>query len=124
MSETKGCTDLELANKYFDEECKHSYADNEEQLKEDVISAFLKGLEIGKEEWHRSENELPEDTSKLYLVRFYSWDFGFSDLYDKYGPYIPTVCRWDGEHFIALDDMASYNARNIKNCVTWKEIIL
>ena len=47
--EYKG-TDLELANKYFDEECLHSYADNEEQLKEDVVSAFLKGLKIGREE--------------------------------------------------------------------------
>ncbi len=47
--EYKG-TDLELANKYFDEECLHSYADNEEQLKEDVVSAFLKGLKTGREE--------------------------------------------------------------------------
>ena len=35
------------AEEYFETECLHSYADTEEQLKEDVVSAFQKGAEFG-----------------------------------------------------------------------------
>ena len=77
--------------------------------------------------WHdlrKDLTDLPKDTTSLYLVRVYSWDFGLSHLYKKYGMYIPTVCEWSGEHFKALNDMAYSNARNIKNCIAWKEIVL
>ena len=76
-------------------------------------------------EWHYvKDGDLPKDTTSLYLVRVYSWDFGLSHLYKKYGMYIPTVCEWSGEHFKALNDMAYSNARNIKSCIAWKEIEL
>ena len=76
-------------------------------------------------EWHYvKDGDLPKDTTVLYLVRVYSWDFGFSHLYKKNGTYIPTVCEWNGEYFKALDSMAYSNARNIKNCFAWKEIVL
>ena len=76
-------------------------------------------------EWHYvKDGDLPKDTTSLYLVRVYSWNFSFSHLYKKYTTYIPTVCEWNGEYFTALDDMAYSNARNINSCVAWKEIVL
>lgn len=88
---------------------------------------FQKGAEYGynkANEWHFVKGgDLPKDTTSLYLVRVYSWDFGLSHLYKKYGMYIPVVCEWKGEYFSALDEMAYSNARNIKNCIAWKEII-
>ena len=88
---------------------------------------FLAGLKAGRPQWHdlrKDPNDLPTDTTVLYLVRVYSWDFGFSHLYKKNGTYIPTVCEWNGEYFKALDSMAYSNARNIKSCFAWKEIVL
>jgi hypothetical protein len=85
------------------------------------------GAEFGynkANEWHYvKDGDLPKDTTSLYLVRVYSWDFGLSHLYKKYGMYIPIVCEWKGEYFSALDEMAYSNARNIKNCIAWKEIV-
>ena len=90
--------------------------------------AFRKSAEFGynkANEWHYvKDGDLPKDTTSLYLVRVYSWDFGLSHLYKKYGMYIPTVCEWSGEYFKALNDMAYSNARNIKSCIAWKEIVL
>ena len=90
--------------------------------------AFKDGAEFGynkANEWHYvKDGDLPKDTTSLYLVRVYSWDFGLSHLYKKYGMYIPIVCEWKGEYFSALDEMAYSNARNIKNCIAWKEIVL
>ena len=86
--------------------------------------SFLAGFNKANE-WHFVKDEdLPKDTTSLYLVRVYSWDFGLSHLYKKYGMYIPIVCEWKGEYFSALDKMAYSNARNIKNCIAWKEIVL
>ena len=89
---------------------------------------FQNGAEFGynkANEWHYvKDGDLPKDTTVLYLVRIYSWDFGLSHLYKKNGTYIPTVCEWNGEYFKALDSMAYSNARNIKNCFAWKEIVL
>ena len=95
---------------------------------EAIKEAFQKGAEFGynkANEWHYvKDGDLPKDTTVLYLVRVYSWDFGFSHLYKKNGTYIPTVCEWNGEYFKALDSMAYSNARNIKSCFAWKEIVL
>ena len=86
------------------------------------------GIEFGynkANEWHYvKDGDLPKDTTSLYLVRVYSWNFSFSHLYKKYTTYIPTVCEWNGEYFTALDDMAYSNARHINSCVAWKEIVL
>jgi hypothetical protein len=94
----------------------------------DVYKDFLKGAEFGynkANKWHKvADGDLPKDTTSLYLVRVYSWDFGLSHLYKKYTTYIPTVCEWNGEYFTALDNMAYSNARNINSCFAWKEIIL
>lgn len=35
----------EKAEEYFENECEPSYADNTEQLKEDIVLAFMKGAE-------------------------------------------------------------------------------
>ena len=76
-------------------------------------------------EWHYvKDGDLPSDTTALYSVLVYSWDFGLSHLYKRYGTYIPTVCEWNGEYFKALDRDAYTNARNIRSCYAWKEIIL
>lgn len=56
----------ELANKYFDEECQHSYADNEEQLREDVVSAYIKGYEKGEaDEKFRTKQVITKDIAEL-----------------------------------------------------------
>lgn len=92
-----------------------------------IQQTFQDGAEFGynkANEWHYvKDGDLPKDTTSLYLVRVYSWDFGLSHLYKKYGTYIPTVCEWDGEYFKALDRNAYSNARNINSCVAWKEIV-
>ena len=89
---------------------------------------FKDGAEFGynkANEWHYvKDGDLPKDTTSLYLVRVYSWNFSFSHLYKKYTTYIPTVCEWNGEYFTPLDTMAYSNARNINSCVAWKEIVL
>ena len=95
---------------------------------DDMVDAFKDGAEFGynkANEWHYvKDGDLPKDTTSLYLVRVYSWNFSFSHLYKKYTTYIPTVCEWNGEYFTALDNMAYSNARNINSCVAWKEIVL
>ena len=97
-------------------------------FEDEVKKAFKDGAEFGynkANEWHYAKDgDLPKDTTALYSVLVYSWDFGFSHLYKRYGTYIPTVCEWNGEYFKALDRDAYTNARNIKNCYAWKEIVL
>ena len=44
--------DEELAKEYFESVCLHSYADTEEELKEDVVAAFLAGLKASRPQWH------------------------------------------------------------------------
>ena len=118
--------DEEMAEKY--EATKHyRYEDNDYcgDIADGIIQAFLAGLKAGRPQWHdlrENPNDLPKDTTSLYLVRVYSWDFGLSHLYKKHGMYIPTVCEWSGEYFKALNDMAYSNARNIKSCIAWCEI--
>ena len=94
---------------------------------EHYIQGYIAGAKENGVVWHdlrKNPDDLPKDTTNLYLVRVYSWSFSFSHLYKKYTTYIPTVCEWNGEYFTALDDMAYYNARNIKNIIAWKEIVL
>ena len=45
------------ADEYFETECLHSYADTEEQLKEDVVTAFQKGAEFG---YNKAMDEMQE----------------------------------------------------------------
>lgn len=105
-------------------ECKGDYS-----KKKDYKKGWQEGATFGynkANEWHNireNPNDLPTDNSSLYYVLVYSWDFGLSHLYSKYGTYIPTVCEWDGEHFEALDRGAYTNARNIRSCFAWKEIV-
>ena len=99
--------------------------DISDEIKEAVLYGYNKA-----NEWHFvKDGDLPKDTSSLYYVLVYSWDFGLSHLYSKYGHYIPTVCEWKednilGGYFSALDRDAYTNARNIKSCYAWKEIVL
>ncbi len=65
-------TDEEMAEEYFESECFHSYADTEEQLKEDVVAAFLAGLKAGRPQWHdlrKDPNDLPKDTVSVLISR-------------------------------------------------------
>ena len=59
------------ADEYFETVCLHSYADTEEQLKEDVVPAFKKGAEFGynkANEWHYvKDGDLPKEFDKPYL---------------------------------------------------------
>lgn len=44
------------AKEYFENECLHSYADTEEELKEDVVAAFKEGAEFGYNKgYHEAE---------------------------------------------------------------------
>jgi hypothetical protein len=131
-------TDEEMAEEYENAQDYCSLLDVllEEQYNQDygglscyispyIEQAYLAGLKAGRPQWHdlrEDPNDLPKDITSLYLVRVYSWDFGLSHLYKKYGMYIPTVCEWSGEYFKALNDMAYSNARNIKSCIAWCEI--
>ena len=113
----------------FEKEAEEYFGNLDECRTKDLMrSAFKAGAEFGynkANEWHYvKDGDLPKDTTSLYLVRVYSWDFSFSHLYKKYTTYIPTVCEWNGEYFTALDDMAYSNARHINSCVAWKEIVL
>jgi len=71
--------DEEMAEEYFENECLHSYADTEEQLREDVVAAFLAGLKAGRPQWHKvADGDLPEKedvyliyTTKGYLLGHY-----------------------------------------------------
>ena len=45
------------AEEYFETVCLHSYADTEEQLKEDVVPAFQKGAEFG---YNKAKEEMQE----------------------------------------------------------------
>lgn len=117
-------TDEEMAEEYA-EANKEVDWEGFDKNKEELKQAFLAGLKAGRPQWHKViDGDLPKDTTSLYLVRVYSWNFSFSHLYKKYTTYIPTVCEWNGEYFSALDEMAYSNARNIKNCIAWKEIVL
>ena len=118
------------AEEYLNEHSEYDEIFDMVFVKCDTENAFKDGAEFGynkANEWHdlqENPNDLPKDTTSLYLVRVYSWDFGLSHLYKKYGMYIPIVCEWSGEYFKALNDMAYSNARNIKSCISWKEIVL
>ena len=80
---------------------------------------------VSDNEWHFiKDGDLPKDTDTLYYVLVYTWDFGLSHLYEKYGYYIPTVCEWNGMYFEALNKDAYTNAKNIKSCLAWKEVII
>ena len=84
---------------------------------------FIKGYREGEQGWYNTKEKLPVNTDSLYLVNVYTWDSNLHDFYAKYGFYIPTVCQWNGEQFIALDKMAYSNAININSCKSWKEIV-
>ena len=56
----------ELANKYFEEQCEHTYADTVEQLKEDVVTAFLQGYAKGEtDEKFRTKQVVTKDMAEL-----------------------------------------------------------
>ena len=120
------------AKKWVKENTKIDYRASygEFPIEPSATKSFKAGAEFGynkANEWHNireNPNDLPTDTSALYYVLVYSWTFGFSHLYKRYGIYIPAVCEWNGEYFKALDRDAYTNARNIKNCIAWKEIVL
>ena len=54
------------AEEYFENECMHSYADTEEQLKEDVVPAFQKGAEFG---YNKAKEEMQEQGLALQSDR-------------------------------------------------------
>ena len=77
----------ELANKYFDEECQHDYADNEEQLREDVVPAYIKGYEKGEaDEKFRTKQVVTKGMAELIkenekLKELLSLAFSFINSY-------------------------------------------
>jgi hypothetical protein len=75
------------AEEYFETECLHSYADTEEQLKEDVVPAFQKGAEFGynkANEWHYVKDELPDHNGQFYVaLKGYKETYILSYDYDE-----------------------------------------
>ena len=92
------------AEEYFENECLHSYADTEEELKEDVVPAFQKGAEFGynkANEWHYVKDGLPKEEKKYYV---------YSE-------------EWGVEVRKFLLDARSFECRN-NIIIAWKEIVL
>jgi hypothetical protein len=103
------------AEEYFKTECLHSYADTEEQLKEDVVPAFQKGAEFGynkANEWHYMKDvncyeDLPQNKDVYYA---YVVNVG---AYDN-----PTIERKLGCFAEFEYDVMAYHV------IAWKEIVL
>ena len=78
------------AEEYFEAECLHSYADTEEELKEDVVAAFRKGAEIGYDragEWHFIKDKLPPEPVVIGNEMFpknYICAYKLNNEYDDY----------------------------------------
>ena len=137
------------AEEYFETECLHSYADTEEQLKEDVVPAFQKGAEFGynkaKEEYATELKEVvetcnhwqevAEKANKWHYVK--DGDLPPKKLEEK--PILVRVRRYDEEWFIAYYMLDGYNRKNgkrfyadidqefsinIKDVIAWKEVVL
>ena len=74
--------DEEMAEEYFNNECLHSYADTEEELKEDVVTAFLAGLKAGRPQWHDLEKDptdLPKDNHNVWCKALDHYGEGWYD---------------------------------------------
>jgi hypothetical protein len=71
--------DEEMAEEYFESECLHSYADTEEELKEDVVAAFLAGLKAGRPQWH----DLRKDPTDLPPKMLGNSNFSIEVLSDR-----------------------------------------
>ena len=121
------------ADEYFETVCLHSYADTEEQLKEDVVPAFQKGAEFGynkANEWnftHRNKEHLVIDCpkgeeNKLYLLLLNSRD----SKEFEFGRKVPVVCYWDEEwsRFERLEHTIGERNVNRNDINAWKEIVL
>ena len=95
------------ADEYFETVCLHSYADTEEQLKEDVVPAFKKGAEFGynkANEWHYVKDKLPiSDKDKYYFV---------------------VVDKWNGPMIARFYEGVWSNYSTIEDVIAWKEIVL
>jgi hypothetical protein len=103
------------AEEYFETECLHSYADTEEQLKEDVIPAFQKGAEFGynkANEWHYVKDELPpikkeyNGRSEPVLVLSKEKEMQYAQYVEKEKTWARGICKINFEPY------------------AWKEIVL
>ena len=79
----------EMAEEYFNSECLHSYADTEEELKEDVVAAFLAGLKAGRPQWHKvADGDLPKEEDLVLFKTDVDYYIGKIDYSKK--------CWWTG----------------------------
>ena len=81
--------DEEMAEEYFNSECLHSYADTEEELKEDVVAAFLAGLKAGRPKCHKvADGDLPKEEDLVLFKTDVDYYIGKIDYSKK--------CWWTG----------------------------
>ena len=107
------------AEEYFETECLHSYADTEEQLKEDVVTAFQKGAEFGynkANEWHYvKDGDLPKDNKDMLiseqLILIIKMK-GSDCLSLALGRYNFSTQEFGYQHIVGLTDV-----------IAWKEIV-
>lgn len=92
----------ELANKYFDEECQHGYADNEEQLREDVVPAYIKGYETKFSALEKENKELKILISSLVYEINQIWDI--SEMNEDL-----RICAEKIDREVTLSQMAEDN---------------
>lgn len=99
----------ELANKYFEEQCEHTYADTLEELREDVVAAFLQGYAKGEtDEKFRTKQVVTKDMAELKAQiekmkccenckhhRFWGNDLGCNLMYDIETECLKTKNKWE-----------------------------
>ena len=114
------------AEEYFENECLHSYADTEEQLKEDVVPAYISGYHEGfkdcakarlntttisdcpiKDEWHYVKNgDLPKEYDTVIVCT------EDTDLHKLF-----LICNYHYNKWWFAD------GKTIDDVIAWKEII-
>lgn len=96
--------DKEKAEEYFKNQ-PHTYADNEEQLKEDIVAAFLKGLNAGRADLKKENEQLRADYDKQKEIN--------KELADDIGA-LQDELRTAKEHILAANKAYDALALQIK----------
>ena len=102
--------------------CLHSYADTEEQLKEDVVPAFQKGAEFGynkANEWHYvKDGDLPKENEYILIYSKLADNIAVGKRRCAGKVRRRCVYEW---YFATYE--GTYCLRD-KDIIAWKEIVL
>ena len=123
------------AEEYFETECMHTYADTEEELKEDVVPAFQKGAEFGynkANEWHFvKDGDLPKDYQKCIFLSSNTYDKNYKIIFMEscINVFVGCYSFYSDEEGNETTEHCFYDENNddeidIKEVYAWKEIVL